>query len=484
MLGMENNNVFSDYGFGGGMATGSLPFSEAQNLSKALTAGDSADPGNMGSSGNTLQVESLEMTLINALNEKIDDFKLMKMQNKNKVGSTVHQYTQALDSGDYEGIGTSELGNPQQSNSTFARNTRNIKYFQTQREVSLQAMMLNPTVGGAAEATEERLGTHTMLKGTEFYSYHGNESVSPDLPNGYPQMIRNEAPQNVTDMLGAKISDVAGKYAYDETIRKVWEQGGEITDTFFPGVVAQDWMTLIEDRLRYNESSNKAGTQLTTYQSMYGKDIWISGRAGISKMYRIKNVPAASADTTNRPNLPTFALAAQSKTGGTGFVAETAGTYRYSVYAVDASGLISLTAVAANLALAAGEEAEITITPGADVNGAGPTGYIVCRGKKDVVAGLDIREMFRLADSGAGTTVALDQNDELPGTAEMLMMSAEGVQPTFQWDSFMDLMRFDLGRVRASQPFLLVWYGSPDLKIAKHNALLKNVGHVGVDNWF
>lgn len=477
----ENGFDVNSYNsFGAGLGSGNVPTSDAENLFKALTAGDSADPANMGNSGNTLQVESLEMTLLNALDENVNDFKLTKIQNLHKVGSTVHQYTQALDSGNYEGIGTAELGSPIESNSEFSRNTRNVKYFQTQREVSLQAMRLNPAVGGPAEATEEQLGTHTMLKGIEAYSFEGNEAVSPDLPNGYPQMIRNEAPQNVYDFKGNKISDTDGLNIWREALRKVHDQGGEITDANFPTILAQDWMNLIEDRIRYDVSARIAGNKLTTFQSMYGKDIWISGRSGINKMYKVKFKPIASKNATARPNPPTFALAAQAKTAGTGFIAATAGTYQYNVFAVDASGLISLEGTPATLALAAGEEAKITITPDATKPG---TGYIVCRSKKDVATG-DTREMFRIADSGAATTIALDQNDEWPGTAEMLLMSSEGLQKCYQWISFMELMRFDLGRVRASQPFLLVWYGAPDLKIAKHCSLLKNVGHFEVDGWF
>ena len=166
----------------------------------------------------------------------------------------MHQYTQEQDSGDFEGIGTAELGDPIESNATFERITRTLRYFQTKREVSLQAMMLNPTIGGAAEATEERLGAHVLLKGTEFYSFHGDNGVSPNLPDGYPRMIRDEGGV-VTDMLGLKVSDAGAKTKIDDTIRQVYENGGELSDMFFPPIIAKDFMDLLEDRMRYNDSS-------------------------------------------------------------------------------------------------------------------------------------------------------------------------------------------------------------------------------------
>jgi hypothetical protein len=481
MTGLENN-VYVNAGFGDGVAVGNYA-----ELQKALEAGSSANPATMGTGGNTLQFESLETQLVSALAEKPEDFKLMRMQPRVNVGSTVHQYTQENDSGNYEGVATAELGDPIASNSEYSRNTRNIKYYQTKREVSLQANRLNPIVGGvSAEANEERHGTHVLLKATEYYSFHGDEAVSPDLPSGYPQMIRDEAPQNVFDFTGKRLIDAGMEQAFEEAIRGVWEQGGDITDTFFPGILAQDWMELIRDRLRYNEGSKKAGVQLTTYQSMYGNDIMISGRAGVDKMYRVKGIPTPSNSAiTQKPNAPTFALAAQVKTGGTGFVVATAGTYRYTVYAVSREGLISEAAAPANIAVASGEEVKVTVTPA----GAKPgTGFIVCRGKKDVTTGNDLREVLRVGFTNALTTPIatdyLDQNDELPGTAEMLLLTNDSVVPTFQWDSFMDLSRLDLGRTRASTPFLMLWYGAPDLKIAKRNAIIKNVGHRDVDGWF
>lgn len=463
-----------------------LSGSDIDALHKALTAGDSANPDNMGTGGNTLQYESLEAQLINALNEQVDDFKIMKIQAQKNVGSTVHQYTQVTDSGSIQGVGTAELGDPIQSESEFARNTRNVKYFQTQREAALQTNELNPIVGGLkGEAVEERMGTHVLLKATEQYCFEGNENVTPFLPSGYPQQIREEAPQNVFDFNGIKVSDPGAEDIMTDAFRNIYEQGGETSDMFFPPTLALDWMNLIKDGMRYNHADRVAGTQLTTYQQMYGKDILISGRAGIDKMYKIKNRPSVSTVVGYTPSLPTFVAVAQAETVvGTGFISADAGTYRYTVFSIQANGLISAAAVAANVVVVAGEEVKLTITPAADVPKAQASGYIICRGRKDVTTGDDQREMYRVADSGVATTITLDLNDELPGTAEMLLLSSDGIESSYQWDAFMPLRRFNLGATRASIPFLMIWYGTPDLKIAKHNGIIKNVGHQGVNSWF
>lgn len=469
-------NIDSDTSVGFGSAN------NLEDLRKALTAGSSANPGAMGTSGNTLQFESLEGALLSALEQRPEDFKLMKMQFSNKVGSTVHQYTVNKDSGSYDGIFTAENGDPIESNSNFARRTRTLKYMQTKREVTMQASLLNPAIGGDPEATEERQGTHVLLKGAEWGCFHGNATVSPQMFDGYPQQIRNEASSNVFDMLGERISSSNGENIFLDAVRSIGEVGGEVSDVFYPYLVSQDFQNLVRDRIRFGIGDKAGATVINTYPTVFG-DVRIAGKeCGPDKMFKVKTIPTPSSATlTAKPNAPTFALAAQATTGGTGFLTGTAGTYRYTVYAINENGLISDAAVAANIAVAAGQEVKITITPGAAPAG---SGYIVCRGKKDVTTGTDIREMFKIADSGAATTDALDQNDELPGTAEMLLLSNNLMQRTFQWDSLLDVMRFNLGPTKAHIPFLMIWYGTPDMKVAEYNGLIKNIGHPQTEGWF
>lgn len=477
---MNNDNVNmtiegASFGFGGY----DLPNDPA--LLKALEAGSSADPSSMGTGGNTLQFQSLEGNLLNALRERPEDFKLMNLQMKNRVGSTVHQYTVNKDSGAYDGIFTAENAESIESSGDFARRVRTLKYMQTKREVTLQATLLNPAVGGSPEATEERLGTHVLLKGAEYGCFHGNEAVAPQQFNGYPQMIRNEAPGNVFDFRGVRISDSGGEQKFTEALRDISENGGEISDAFFPYAVAEDFQNLARDRVRFTTESDKLGPVIKAYPSLYGP-VAIAERAGHDKMYRVKGVPTPSSNLLSaKPNAPTFALLAQASTTGTGFDAGTAGTYRYNVYAVNENGLISDAGTPANVAVAAGQQVQITITPDGTKPG---TGFIVCRGKKDVTTGDDIREMFKVAKAATPTTVTLDTNDELPGTAEILLLSSNLPESTYQWDSFLELMRFDLGRTKASIPFLMVWYGTPDMKVSEYNGLIKNVGHPDVSTWF
>lgn len=476
----ENTSIFGEIDSENHFAYGNSLQSEVANLMKALTAGSSANPGAMGTSGNTLQVESLEMQLLDALEQRPQDFKLMKKMYKNPVGSTVHQYTVATDSGSYEGIFTSELATPRETDSVLGRRTRNIKFMETLRTVSLQALRLDPVVQ-SAEQLEQEKGTHVLLKGAEYGCFWGNETVSPNQFDGFPMQIRNsDNTPNILDMAGKRVSSADGQRIFEEAVRTIWQRGGEATDTFYPGILAQDFQDLVRDRRRFGVNDQTMGLVIEDYPTVYDSTVKIAGPAGPDKLFRVKIAPTASIDTENRPTAPTFSLGVQSVTGSPGFLAATEGTYRYTVYAVDSWGLISAAATPANVAVAAGQEVVVTITRGATNN----TGFIVCRGKKDVTTGTDLREMERVASAGA-TTTYIDDNNELPGTAEMLVLSSgtSNVDRTYQWDSFADLMRFDLGRINAGVRFLMIWYGTCDMKIPERNALIKNVGHADID-WF
>jgi hypothetical protein len=453
---------------------------EATSLLKALTAGSSANPATM-TGGNALQFESLEGNLADALEQNQKDFKLMRMMYKNQVGSTVHQYSVNKDSGDDIGVFAAELAAPIETNGSIERRTRTMKYMQTKREVSLQAMMLNPSIE-QAERLEQKQGTHVLLKAAERACFHGDEAVSTDMFDGFPAQIRKSTnTPNILDLRGEAISSTNGEAKFEEAIRTISERGGEASHAYFPFVVAKDFQDLVRDRIRFGTDDKSYRPVIEDWPSVYDTTVKIGGPAGQNKMYRVKGVPVPAG--SGGPTAPTFALGVQATTGtGTGFVAATAGTYRYTVYAVSSSGLISAAATPANQAVTAGNEVVVTITPA--VSNAG-TGFIICRGKKDTTTGTDLREMIRVANSLAATTVFLDQDDELPGTAEVLLLTAgsDEISRTFQWDSFVDLMRFNLGATKPAIPFIMVWYGAADMKIPERNALIKNVGHSGID-WF
>jgi hypothetical protein len=246
-----------------------------------------------------------------------------------------------------------------------------------------------------------------------------------------------------------------------------------------PPIIASDVQKLANDRLRFGTSDKSATLVLEDYPTTFSGGIKIGGSTGgPNKFFRVKTKPT-SGDPTYRPDAPTIAVVAQAKTGGTGFVAATAGTYYFQVFAISEGG-VSLGSNTVAVAVAAGQEAKITITAGVKTG----TGFVVCRSQKDASDGTDCREMFRIGRNTEGDTIVFDRNDELPGTGEILLLSDDEVSPSIQWDQFLPLMRFDLYPTdSAILPFLIVLFGAPDVKVPWYHGIIKNVGYTGL-GWY
>lgn len=462
-------------------AVGSVDYGAIRqgDLIKALEAGSGTDSATM-TGGRSLIPQDIESTLVNALYYKRADFKLMNLLKNEKVESTVHEYTRRNEAGDEQFIFVPEGGDAAETNQSLERVTKVVKFMQTYREITLQ-MRVARTLEDA-EASEKEAGTLTLLKGVEWAMFHGDGDVVPvQFDSVNKQIMASASRRNVEDLRGGNLTGDTAENSITELARQIYENGGYATHTFMPPVLAADLQVMVRDRLRLNPADRAGAMVVEEYPTPFSDSIKIAGQgAGPDKFFRIKNRPVAGGDVTKRPDAPSISLGAASATAGTtGFTAATAGTYRYTVFAINEHG-VSPAATAANQAVTDGQMTEITITPGTTEG----TGFIVCRGKVDVTSGDDQREMFRVANSGESTTVVNDTDDWLPGTGELLMLSDDPVQPSIQWDQFLPLMRFDLFPTRAAIiPFLLVLFGTADVKVPWFHGVIKNVGYTGFD-WF
>jgi len=449
-------------------------------LQKALSAGYETNSASM-TGGRALIPEDIEMSMVNAMAAKKEDFKLTNLLKTQKVNSTVHEYTRRNDAGDHGNIFVSEGGSAGAGSQTLERVTRPMKYMQNYREVTLQ-MQVARTLEDAM-ASEKLAGTLTILKGLEQGMFHADSAIVPvQFDSVLKQVKSNTARRNLIDLRGKKMTDTAGEDSITEIARQVFENGGSLSHTFMPSMIAQDFQLLARNRLRFGAEDTKAAMVAMEYPTTFSSPIKIAGKdAGADKMFRVKGVITASGDVTLRPDAPTFAKAAQALTAsqGRGFDATTAGTYYYTVFAINEFG-ISAGATATSQAVTTGQEVQLTITPGAKRG----TGYIICRSKVGASDGTDCREMVRCADSGSATTVYKDQNEDLPGTGEILYLSYDAVEMTAQFDQFLPLMKFDLFPTRAAvTPFLIVLFGTPDIKVPWYHGVVKNVGYTS-DGFF
>ena len=457
----------------GGPWFGAIPESD---LIKALTAGYETDSALM-TGGRSLIPQDIESTLVNALAFKREDFKFMNLLKKKKTTSTVHEYTRRNEVGDESTIFVGEGEDSVETEQELERVTRLIKYMQTYRKITLQ--MRAATTLEDAEASEKEGGTLTILKGCEWALFRGNSEAVPKQFDGIIKQLLGASKKNVVDLRGKDMTTVDGENAITEVARMVYDNGGSLTHSFMPSIIAEDVQRLVRDRLRFNVQDRLGAMVVERYPTPFSDGILIAGReGGPDKFFRVKGIPTpGKADI--RPDAPSITVVAQAKTGGRGFTSATAGTYYYVVYAISDKG-ISAASVAKSVAVTDGQEVKITITSGAKPG----TGFIICRSKKDAADGSDCREAFRVAKAESGDTIALDQDDFLPGTGEIVFITNDNLQPSVQWDQFLPLMKFDLYPTNAAIiPFLIVLFGALDVKVPWYHGVIKNVGYTGLD-WF
>ncbi len=451
------------------------------DLFKALTAGYGTDSAAY-TGGRSLIPEDIEMSLINALTFNKQDFKLMNLIKREPVQSTVHEYTRETAVGAEQPIFVEEGGESEENTTELERVTKPVKYMQSFRKVTLQ--MRQARTLEDAESLEKTSGTLEILKGAEAHCFIGNGAVVPVQFVSIQNQILSvaAAKQNITDLRGKTMTTAEGETAFNELVRMIFENGGWATHSFMPPIISQDVQTLVKDRLRFNPEDRRGAMVVEAWPTAHSGEIVIAGQsAGPDKFFRVKGA-ITSVGGANKPNPPdSVTVTLQDKTGGTGFTAETQGDYFYAVYAISKDGISTATTPAGAAAPIAGKEVIVTITPAASNPG---TGYIICRSKKDAADGTDVREMIRVPDSGEVTTVFLDRDDWLPGTGEMVLVSQTGMQATVQFDQFLPLMKFPLYPTKSAIiPFLVLLFGSLDVKVPWYHGFIKNIGYTGM-NWF
>lgn len=447
-------------------------------LMKALEAGYGTDSASM-TGGRSIIPQDIERSVINALAVKKQDFKLMNLLKNEKVGSTVHEYTRRSDAGSELLIFGQEGGDARETSQNLERVTRLVKYMQTYRKITLQ-MRVAKTLEDA-EASEKEAGILTILKGAERGCFEGNaDAVPQQFDSVVKQILASNGPngyKNVYDMRGKTVLN-AGETALKEVARMVYDQGGYLTHSFMPTIIAADLQDMIKDRIRLNTGDNRGTVVIEKYPTPFSDEIIIAGPSGgPDKMFLPRNGITSIGAADAKPNAPTIATGAGAHATSR-FVAADAGTYTYAVHAIDENG-ISVASNSVNQAVAAGERVTITITH----DGAKPgTGFIITRGKKGVTT--DLREIARVAAADAASTVFYDINEVLPGTGDILLVSYDDMQPTMQWDQFLPAMKFDLyPTMSAIIPFLIVMFGTPDVKVPWYHGIIRNVSDQGL-GWY
>jgi hypothetical protein len=251
----------------------------------------------------------------------------------------------------------------------------------------------------------------------------------------------------------------------------IYDRGGEANKVFYPIILGQDIQDLCRDRLRFGTEDDRMGAVFKTYPTLFGP-LQIAEEAGPDKMFRPKNVIANGGDALRAPNAPTTVTVSAAVNDASKFLSSDADEYIYKVHAINEFGISVGTSPAAPVAVAGGNGVSITITPDGTKPG---TGFIICRSGK---GGTQVMEMVRIGrDTGNATTVYVDLNDDLPGTAEMLFLTEKKIQSIVEFQ----LLPLRLYRMHPGKPtpFVLVLFGGPVIYYPEWCGFAKNIQYKG-----
>ena len=469
--------------------------SQVQNneLEKALEAGYGTNAADY-TQGRALQREDLEATLVTVLDVKQKDLKLFHKLHKQPVSSTVHQVNRQTDVGEDEFLFVGENEKATEGDPQFQRKIYETKYMSSKWQVS-HPLTLTDNSENPINASKVA-AVMRVSKGTERCIFHGDSSVSPKQYDGLLKIIEDSANDTskverlratVADIRGLEIGETgtidgvtidAGEALFDDIAEKVYTKGGDLAEAYFPPVVSRQFKNMFSSRLRLSTKDEQfAMDKLPKIITATNSVINITDDAGADKMFRVKGPVSAAGDSTKRPNTPSNFTAVAASESASQFTTSYAGNYMYAVHAVNAYGISAAKPLGSAVTVASGEKVTLTITP--DTNGAAATGFIITRSK---AGGTDMMEMVRVPNSGESTTVVVDLNKDLPGTAQIVLLTpqTDEMKPNASFGQLMAMSNFDLPTDSSlAHRGVVALYGMLEVRAPEYCAMIKNVGYTG-----
>lgn len=460
-------------------------------LNKALVAGTGADAAAY-TGGRALQREDLEATMVSVLDVKQRDLKLFSKMSRTIESSSVHQVNRMVGAGNHDFLFVGEGESPSIDDVQLERKIYESKYIASEWQVSDQLTRTN-TVQNPINA-QKVAATLRVLKGTEGCIIHGDSSINPKQYDGLLKILKDSANNTSVDakrrarrydLRGLEIAENdttlgvdAREVLFDKIASDIYGNGGDAAEAYFPPVLAQQFRNLYNDRLRYNATDTQIGLNgLPDISTAIGSTIKIKDDCGADKMFNVKGRVAASGSGAKRPNTPTSITASATTDSASNFTSGFAGTYIYGVHAVNAYGVSAAATLAVGVAVSAGDKVTLTITP--DTNGNDATGFIITRTNAN---GTDLMEMVRIPRTAGSTITYVDYNNDLPGTASMVVLSPDTDEmiPNSTFAQLMELSNFDLPTNSALiHHGVVALYGNYELRAPEYCALVENIGYEG-----
>lgn len=479
----------------GGVFQGALTNKEAEELSKALTAGypvGAQASGLVG--GGVLQAESLEATLKSVTFEQ-KNLAFWPAVPTDKAFATVEQYSRLIGYGSNASPYFAEGGTPGEEDSTYVRDTQKVVYFGTKRKVT-HPMMLVRTHTGDVVAQQTKEGTMWLLKSIERELYWGNGwftnsgefdghlSALPQTSlamNGLQQqLLRGSADtqHQAGDFQGfgadkAAVKDVRGATLIHDDMEDaalaVFENFGMANECHLEPAALSAFSKIFYPKERISNMGvpdGRAGFVLREFVSSAGT-ISMKPNVFLRPAQRVDpylpNQSSPVAPTLTAPSsgaVPAGAVPSD-------FVAGE--TYIYQVMACNDRGRSAPTASSAATISADGDQVTIAIS--------GTTGakyYDVYRTRSGGAAATaeHIGSVAPAQVGGAATFT--DRNRKLPGLGEAYLMTMSAENLTFK--QLTPLSKINLAITSAALEWFMILYGCLIVYTPRKNHILRNVG--------
>lgn len=448
---------------------------EVEELQKALSLGSeyaTQTPGTL-SGGAALAVEDLDRTL-KLVTHSLQDLRLWKDINKEKVGQTVHEYN-VQNSYGQEVSPFFQMGStPQATDAGYNRDLAIVKYLGTQGQVQHNLTLIQ-AAHGPVVAREVKNKTIELLSRNERAMFEADSDIQELEYDGVDKLIRSreDDPQFTAQSF-------AGYYEAGTDLSVIIDANGATMDE---DINEDACLVAINNFGRPMDMYLSTTAHSTFSKAFYSKEVTRPGdstAAGYrvpefngSLNFRFKpstfNITrkVALPSAVSATAAPTVLASAVSVSASSEFDAAKAGTYGYTVSAVYADGE-TLESPVASQAVAAGEIVALTPTYSGT-----PLYMNVFRTDKDDAAGVR-RFLKRIKPLGSATPVpSSDIGDILAGKEKAFLLMND--PDTLCFKQLGNMIKYDLAVIDTSYRWLQLLYGMCVIQQPRKHVIIENL---------
>jgi hypothetical protein len=451
-------------------------FAKAVATNAGLFAPSGAEMGNMA----PLMLQNLDSVLTSVLftEEHLQLFGTFPRVPSNNLN---YMYDRRLRyGGGRRATGFVEGGAPSGGTSAWERDSATIRFMGVKRGITHQLMQVG-TMGGShidPVAEENRNGTLELLEEVERQIFFGQEAIKDNAGrtvnyDGVLVQMQNSkfASANVIDKAGKNVDFTDLEDAAQLLMQRYYVTSfKDVKCLAHPGIIADfSKLRLNIDRRLVQQGTvpgQWVGEPFLGYTSNFG-NIPIKPHIFFE---RVKNdAPLAATDGAD-PGAPASPAQSTPTAGADASGKSTlkAGTYYYSVAAVNDSGE-SLPTVSAAVTASAGQAITVPVT---QVSGA--TCYRFYRGA--LSDGSDHQWVADVADAGVGGTSYVDINQKIPGSGTMMLWV--NTPDNIVVPQFLPLLRWPIAITTTTIEWFILLYHTLKIKAPERVVIFTNVGRL------